>query len=201
MLVPLLLLTIAPTTTTKTLHLKHVAPSQLTLQLIDQAARHPFTEKLERLTPNDTRNTLTLVGPNEAVKTVEQAVRWLDVKKPTIELEVEVVGAPDRQLKGSVLIAQNERGMLTLLARDTRLQFQLTPHINGDGTCSLMIATEQNQSYSVSSEGFPRTSRSGMSSFVRVRLGKPVSLGMPIGMRMEETTTSLPIRITPRLKK
>lgn len=201
MLVPLLLFTVVPTTTTKTLHLKHVAPSQLTLQLIDQAARHPLTEKLERLTPNDTRNTLILVGPSETVKTIEQAVRWLDVKKPTIELEVEVVGAPDRQLKGSVLIAQNERGTLTLLAKDTQLQFQLTPHVNGDGTCSLMIATEQHQSFPVSSEGFPRTSRSGMSSFVRVRLGKSVSLGMPIGMRTEETTVSLPVRITPRLKK
>ena len=79
MLLPLLLLTIAstaPVLSVRTLHLKNVSPTRIAQQLVDPRGRHPLTGELERLTPDDTRNTLTLVGAVDAVKTVEQVVRW-----------------------------------------------------------------------------------------------------------------------------
>lgn len=201
MLLPLFLLTMAPTApvlSVRTLHLKNVSPTRIAQQLVDPAGRHPLTGELERLTPDDTRNTLTLVGTVDAVKTVEQVVRWLDIRKPQFELEVEVMGVPQTPLKGKVLIAQNERGTLTLFGKNNRMQFQFVPHLNRDGTCSVLIISEQEVVVPTTPEGLHR---SGTTAFVRLGLGKSVALATTIGLAVENSMTYFPVRITPRLKK
>ena len=194
-----------------TLSLRHVAPSLMSQRLFDPTAAHPLTEGLERLSPDDTRKTLTLSGPPEVVKTVEQAVRWLDVPTPRIELEVEIMEFPGKPLQGRALVSQNTQGTLLIFGRQSRYQLQVSPHLNGDGTCSMAIGIVcQKRGTDIAQHSV----MSGISSYFRVALGKSLNLGLgslegievdPASGRYvrrdKDQPPTLRVRITPRVKK
>jgi hypothetical protein len=197
----------------RTLSLRNVAPSVLAQQLIDPTAQHPLTEGLERLSPDDSRKTLTLSGPLETVKRVEQAVRWLDVHTPQVELMVEVMELPGKPLEGRVLVNHSTRGSLTLSGRQSLCQLLLAPHLNRDGSCSLAVSVAYNK-FRGEGELPKRITTSGITTFRRVALGKPLELGLASveGIELDATEggywrkdkdqpPTLRVRITPRLKK
>ncbi len=192
---PLFLLFAPATFSVRTLHIKNIAPSQLTTRL----AASTFTQKLECLTPDDSRKTLTVSGPTVAVQNLAQVVRWLDIPKRQLELLVEIEETPGVRLRSRIELGNNELGIVTLFGNHTRHRFQLVPHLNADKTVSLAIGAENLRSL----EGQPTHEvTSGLTSFIRLSPNKPIELRAPMGFPRDQSSPAfLPLRITTRLKK
>jgi hypothetical protein len=168
------------------------------LRLLEDSARKPLTQGLERLTPDDSRKTLTLAGSPEAIKTVEQVTRWLDVPTPQVEVLIDLEEQPGSPLQGRAILRQNERGSVVLVGKDSRLTLQLMPHLNRDGTCTMAMGA----TYLRNVPGENRASTTGITSFQRGKLGRPLTLGLAALRNGDETVApTLSVRITPRIKR
>jgi hypothetical protein len=127
---------------THTIRLRHVLPSRMSERLLDPRATHPLSEALEQLSLDDKKKTITLKGSAEAVEQVEQAIRWLDVPTPKIEVEIEaeITTSSKENLRGRVLINTDACGTLVLSSRQSHVTLQIVPHLNRNKTCSLAIS-------------------------------------------------------------
>jgi len=166
--------------------LRHVVPSQVTQRLSERdLPQRSLTQGLTELTADDTRKTVTLVGPAESVKTVE------------VEVEIQDrVGAP---LRSTVRVPQDETRSVVLQRGDRRYTITLDPHINQDKTCSLHVAV----TYQRESVERQRYSTSAISGFQRVAQGKPILLGVGALRREEEQAepATIEVRLTPRVTR
>lgn len=86
MLLPILLLALPTTFSVRTLHLKHLSPSQAITRLSESR----FTQPLEQVIPDEQKGTLVVSGPTPAVDGLAQVVAWLDVPNQQLEFQVEI---------------------------------------------------------------------------------------------------------------
>lgn len=192
----LLLLSLAsPAPVQRTVFLRHVVPSQLTQRLIDRHAQAPMTSGLTELTTDDSRRTVTLSGPEASVKTVEQVLHWLDVKTPTVEVEVVIKDGAGTPLRSKVRVPQDERGSVVLQRDDQHYRVEVNPHLNRDHTCSLAVAVTLERER----REHPGRVVSGISGFQRVAPGRAITLG--IGALAGNASPTVEVQLIPRLSR
>ncbi len=103
------------------------------------------------LSPDDTRNRLTVKGTPEAIKQIENIARLLDVKPRLVRLQVRILrapvmtnSAPEAELPESRVVVTAEGSVrnnvplnLNAVGDGQLFRVFVTPHINGDQTISL----------------------------------------------------------------
>lgn len=190
-----MLLSTPTTYTVRTVHLKHALPSHISSLLATREKDHSLAESLEYLTPDDRRKTLTLSGPTPAVDEVTQVAKWLDVPAPEVELSVELEENPNAPLRSQVTLAANQWGAVTLVGKAASYRLDLLPKVDGGGTVSFVVRLDQvrvRKSTGVMRRGETHT---GITSFVRLTVGKPGELRAPNVAALETRMPYLTLRL------
>ena len=103
------------------------------------------------LSPDDTRNRLTVKGTPEAIKQIENIARLLDIKPRQVRLQVRILRAPASAsisltgelpesrvvTTGEAVVRNNAPLNLNAVGDGQLFRVFVTPHINGDQTVSL----------------------------------------------------------------
>ena len=180
--------------TVRSLPVKNTLPSQLVAQLVTTG----FADKLACLAANNRNRRLTISGPSDAVEGMVQVVQFLDRAPKRITLQVEVQEVSGALVKNQIELGNNQLGTLVIEGKQ-RHQLQLTPHLNGDKTISLMVrvATERLRPGISSS-----LTEVGMTTYRRFSPAKLIELRAPLlwDDRSSLKQTYLPLKITASVK-
>ena len=151
--------------------LRFIKPSEFMAQLApgDRADRPVIASLvpigITSLSPDDTKNSLTITGTPEAVRQIEEIVRLLDVKPREVRLQVRILRAPimaniapEAELPESRVVAtadavvrNNAPLNLHAVGEGQLFRVFVTPHINGDRSITLSAELSEVSAVSLSS--------------------------------------------------
>ncbi|MGC4045434.1 MAG: hypothetical protein QM758_16710 [Armatimonas sp.] len=122
---------------------KNLPSSELAHTLLDPDIPRVMQD-IKSITVEMSTNSLVLVGPTDVLLKTEQLLRMLDQKPREVKLEFRLEKDGKEVWKGEIAKAKNNKA-----AYWSRGNFQLifTPHVNGDGSLSLVVETNSQKRY------------------------------------------------------
>lgn len=129
------------------LPLTQMRPTELMQILAGMNDSILISGSIQTISPNDDKRYLLVEGTPEGVNRLREIIRLLDVSQKTLKLEARILlqnpteGAskpmPAKVATAIMEIENNRLSDVVLVGQGRVFRFQMTPHMNGDGTVTL----------------------------------------------------------------
>jgi hypothetical protein len=129
------------------LSLSQLKPSEMVQILLESREPKMLPDGIQMISPDDENRHLLIQGTPEGVNHLREIIRLMDVRQKTLRLEARILlqnpaqgtnkSQPEVVATATIQMTNNRQGEVVLLSQGRVFRFQITPHINGDGTFTL----------------------------------------------------------------
>lgn len=174
------------------LPLAQIKPTELLQMLLDTKEQNLLPSGITMISPDDEKQFLAVKGTTEAVNTLREIARLVDVPKRTMRLEARILlqnplagekgPKPEVVATATMVLTNNREGEAFLVGQGRAFRFQMTPHLNGDGSITISTRFADKRVIMWASDDFRAISRDTTDTTRRIAPGQPkVLAGFAIG--------------------